>query len=401
MMPLKKDYFVENNKDPAIAGVLSLFLGWLGIHKFYLGKFGWGIVILVLFVVTFGLSVFIFIPITFYESIKYFQMQSQPANTADNSYTKTESQTNTNTESNKNKHETREKKAAAQPSSKPKNDPNSDYELLLNLYKRSKAPDEFNPKLLIKEVNSHADSSTCPYCGVVHEFVAKRARKCPDCGEKMIVRSGLFLTEKQAERFEELAREFYEKQSAISSLEYTLKRAQDSKLNNRAAEFHRDLAEAFRHAAKVENIRDQGGYDFWDKSWGYFNSAKMEEAKNYNGYFSNLSRISHDMADMLVDQALEAKTEKSRHKLLRRAVDMIVLSIAEALQFDEEPYIGSYIYERTKTIMKEASVSEQELDEISKNTASRARLNSDRLNHFNNYVDGIKEYELIGETTLY
>lgn len=403
MKPLDKDFFINSNKDPAIAGALSLLLGWLGIHKFYLGKTGAGIIILALLVVTLGLSVFVVVPVTIYEAIKYFSIHSQlaPDVTTSGANTNT-NKTNTNKKQMQSKPVTQKQEAAPASNNKPtRNDPESDYALLIDFYKRNKMPDEFNPKTLLKEANPHANPSVCPYCGVKHEFVAKRARKCPDCGEKMIVRSGLFLTEEQVEKFEELNREFYKKQSASSSLEYALKRAQDSKISNQAADFHGDLAEAFRHAAKIENIRDQGGFSFWDKSWRYFNQAKMEEAQSYNGYYSNLSRISYEMADMLVDQALEAKTEKTRRRLLRRAVDMIVLSIAEAFQFDEEPYIGSYIYERTKIIMKEASMSEQELDEISNKTASRTRLNNDRLNHFNNYIDGIKKYELIGESILY
>ena len=36
------------NKSKVAAGLLALFLGGLGIHKFYLGAWGWGIVYLVL-----------------------------------------------------------------------------------------------------------------------------------------------------------------------------------------------------------------------------------------------------------------------------------------------------------------------------------------------------------------
>ena len=33
-------------KNKYVAGILAIFLGDLGIHKFYLGKIGWGIVFL-------------------------------------------------------------------------------------------------------------------------------------------------------------------------------------------------------------------------------------------------------------------------------------------------------------------------------------------------------------------
>ena len=36
-------------KDKNVAAVLALFLGWIGVHKFYLGRIGAGIVYLVFF----------------------------------------------------------------------------------------------------------------------------------------------------------------------------------------------------------------------------------------------------------------------------------------------------------------------------------------------------------------
>jgi len=55
---------------------------------------------------------------------------------------------------------------------------------------------------LVKEGNPEATDHKCPYCSVVHEFKASRARKCPDCSKKMIVRQGLFITEDQAKKLE-------------------------------------------------------------------------------------------------------------------------------------------------------------------------------------------------------
>lgn len=44
-------------KDKNVAGILALFFGWLGIHRFYLGQIGWGIFYLIFFMVSwiFGL----------------------------------------------------------------------------------------------------------------------------------------------------------------------------------------------------------------------------------------------------------------------------------------------------------------------------------------------------------
>ena len=37
----------RTNKSKVAAGLLAIFLGGLGIHKFYLGKVGWGIVYII------------------------------------------------------------------------------------------------------------------------------------------------------------------------------------------------------------------------------------------------------------------------------------------------------------------------------------------------------------------
>jgi TM2 domain-containing membrane protein YozV len=51
------------DKNKIVAGLLALFLGGLGIHKFYLGRNGWGIIYLIFF--------WTFIPaiIAFFEAI--------------------------------------------------------------------------------------------------------------------------------------------------------------------------------------------------------------------------------------------------------------------------------------------------------------------------------------------
>ena len=36
----------KGGKSKVVAGLLAIFLGGIGIHKFYLGKVGWGIIYL-------------------------------------------------------------------------------------------------------------------------------------------------------------------------------------------------------------------------------------------------------------------------------------------------------------------------------------------------------------------
>jgi TM2 domain-containing membrane protein YozV len=35
---------LNGSRNKVIAGLLAIFLGWFGVHKFYLGSWGWGIV---------------------------------------------------------------------------------------------------------------------------------------------------------------------------------------------------------------------------------------------------------------------------------------------------------------------------------------------------------------------
>ena len=60
-----------NGKSKLAAGLLGIFVGGLGIHKFYLGRIGWGIIYL--------LFCWTFIPaiVGFIEGIVYLTMRDQ------------------------------------------------------------------------------------------------------------------------------------------------------------------------------------------------------------------------------------------------------------------------------------------------------------------------------------
>lgn len=62
---------VQGEKSKIAAFLLALFLGGLGVHKFYLGRIGWGIVYLI-FCWTFIPSI-----IAFVEAIIYITMTDQ------------------------------------------------------------------------------------------------------------------------------------------------------------------------------------------------------------------------------------------------------------------------------------------------------------------------------------
>jgi len=57
-----------SSKSKVVAGLLGIFLGGIGVHKFYLGRIGWGLVYLIFF--------WTFIPgvVGFIEGIYYLVM---------------------------------------------------------------------------------------------------------------------------------------------------------------------------------------------------------------------------------------------------------------------------------------------------------------------------------------
>ena len=72
-------YLQQNNSDSSkskiIAGILALFLGGLGVHKFYLGCTTSGIIMLIVFLFGFivlGIPSFIIAIIAFIEALIYF-----------------------------------------------------------------------------------------------------------------------------------------------------------------------------------------------------------------------------------------------------------------------------------------------------------------------------------------
>lgn len=69
--PLAQVHTMPRRKSKVVAGLLGIFLGGLGIHKFYLNQPGWGILYLVFS--------FTFIPVVvgFVEGVLYLAMSDQ------------------------------------------------------------------------------------------------------------------------------------------------------------------------------------------------------------------------------------------------------------------------------------------------------------------------------------
>lgn len=66
---------VENDRNKIVAAVLAFFLGTLGIHRFYLGRTGSGIVMLVLSLTVIGLIVTA--PWALIDAVRYLMMSDR------------------------------------------------------------------------------------------------------------------------------------------------------------------------------------------------------------------------------------------------------------------------------------------------------------------------------------
>lgn len=64
-------YRTVRPKSKIAAGVLAILLGWLGIHKFYLGHAGKGILFIVVSLLTFGFGMLVTIPVSIVEGVIY------------------------------------------------------------------------------------------------------------------------------------------------------------------------------------------------------------------------------------------------------------------------------------------------------------------------------------------
>ncbi len=273
-----------------------------------------------------------------------------------------------------------------------------DFQLLLSLYKKHKSDENIDVAILVKEINPKATSQRCPYCEVLHEFTASRARKCLKCSKKMIVRQGFFVTEEQAEKLEKKIQDSYEKQSVLLRVGNSLESVQDCKIHKERVEYLHYFAEAFRFMAQVDNQKDTKGYSFWDKAWGYYNEAKLEEMKSLKQdmmEYSKIPDISWDMAQMLLDQAASRKNEKSVIKGKKKTLSHLCITLVEIAKLNANPYFITELYEFAKKIIEELEMTNEEFKNISIDVATSTHISSNTLKKYNKLIKELLEYEVI------
>lgn len=273
-----------------------------------------------------------------------------------------------------------------------------DFKLLITLFQGHKVGQDVDFSVFVRKVNPDATPHKCPYCGVVHEFKASRARKCPACSKKMVVRQGLFITEDQAKQIEKEIQAFYEKQGVISQVGFSLESAQDYKVRKQRGEYLHALAEAFRHMAQIENRRDSNGYSFWDKAWGYYNEARMEEIKDLREdmmQYSRLPEIFWNMTQMLLDQAKNEEKEEKQKKGKRQALVQAHMTLAEAAKLGADPYYITDVYTLAKNQINDLAVTDADLNSITTEVATRMRLEGGALRKYNGWIRDLRDYQVI------
>lgn len=175
---------------------------------------------------------------------------------------------------------------------------------------------------LLKQISPKANTNTCPYCGVIHPFTATRARKCPACGKKMVVRKGKYFTEKDIEKLDSISSDYYEKAQQMERLKSVLQTIQDNKLDNNYGQCFLYISEAYDCCAAVHNQSFEGGFTFWDYGWGVLNKEALEavaaatKSRNdliMNGYSNILfARGMHLMRELKNNSNEKGKTRQAK-----------------------------------------------------------------------------------------
>ena len=171
-----------------------------------------------------------------------------------------------------------------------------------------------------------ADAHTCPHCGVIHEFTATRARKCPDCGNQMIVRQGVFLKQEQVDKFEKVITNFYDKIGSVRQLKNCVERIQSYLSDDNYGQAFLSIAEGYQSCAVIFNQRYEGGYSAWDFAWGALGEASEAAAI---GARSQVDLISNGYTDVAFARGMHclrelknSETSSTMNKYAKIAIGM-------------------------------------------------------------------------------
>lgn len=277
-------------------------------------------------------------------------------------------------------------------------DAKDDFKNLLAVYKTLPKQDEVDVKKMLAQINPNANEHMCPNCDTVHDFVAVRARKCPACEKKMVVRQGLFITELQAVELEKKIHEFYSFQNSRHRTGAALEMAQDSNIHKDKAEYLNYLAEAFRFMAPVKNLKDPKGFSYWDKAWSYYNQARMEEMRTLTKdrmEYTNLPRLSWEMTETLLEEAQTKTKEEQKIRTQKKAVAHAFLTLAEIARFNYDAYFVTDIYKLIKKLESEARISIEDKNSYIERAKTTLNNESASIKRFGKQIHELNNFELI------
>lgn len=252
---------------------------------------------------------------------------------------------------------------------------------------------------LLKQISPKANANTCPNCGVVHPFNATRARKCPACGKKMIVRKGMYFTEKDIEKLDSISSDYYEKAHQVDRLKSVLQTIQDNKLDNNYGRCFIYISEAYDCCAAVHNQSFEGGFTFWDYGWGVLNKEALEAVAAVTKNQADL--IANGYSDVLFARGMHLMRElknntssKSKAKFAKIATSLFIEYLYELARHQVSDWHED---DAPKMIQVAVKLGNLELSWVSE--AANNILKRDKISQPNNYmtevVARVKDYTIV------
>lgn len=213
---------------------------------------------------------------------------------------------------------------------------------LTNFYREHSAEYSKSEKPVVKIINNlypSADGHICPSCGVIHDFSASRARKCPDCGNQMVVRQGIFLSEDQADIIDKKTTEYYDKTYWMGQIKNVIDRIQSYAKRGNYGEAFLMIAEGYQTCAIIHNKRYEKGYSAWDYAWGVLNNEAMDVSMA--GALDAKSMVGNGYADVIfargkhcLKELKYSETSSAMNKFAKMAIDMFYIYLLELESVD-------------------------------------------------------------------
>ena len=252
---------------------------------------------------------------------------------------------------------------------------------------------------LIKEVNPNANQNTCPYCGVVHPFTATRARKCPDCGEKMVVRNGVFIREAEAEKLQTLATAYYEKAQELDRLKKSIQRAEDDRLRRVYGDSFLAIAEAYESCGIVYNQSYEGGFSAWDYAWGVLNREALEATTVIGKSLKD--SLTHGYAELLYARGMHwmrymkyVVKANAQNKYAYAAISSFYSYLIELRIYNVTHWQANDAIRLIHVAIKYGDITDNQLTDIETRISSRIREEAAK-EMMKKVVSEVKEYILV------